>query len=439
MPTVYPLITEKQTFFDANSNELGGGKLFVYQANTTTKVTSYAETDGVSANSNPIVLNSRGEVPNGLYVAGGIQYKLVLAPSTDTDPPTSPIWTRDDLDPIGYVSPNAVSEWQSSGSTATQTSTTTFTVVGDQRTTFQVGRRVRATITAAPQRSYGTVSAATFSTGITTVTLSPVSTSLDAGLTGTTPDVGLLQATNPSVPWFMTIGFTSIIVNSTATLAAVTASGTIIQTASTDGDFVVHTSSAAAAEAAMRLTASDATSGVSLKLSNSSLNKQASIRGRSDGGVTIYVNQTSGGGSTSGTQAADIDASGFLNAVRVTENSTRVFSRNSSSLCGGPQNYDAANKVFTFPHGLGQLPTGWQVWAVCLDGTGNTGGANYPVGQCVAITNNQSSSMCSVTFDTTNVYVRVANNIAVVDFTTPSAIVALVAGTKWSLNVRAWY
>lgn len=200
MPTVYPLLTEKQTFFDANSNELGGGKLFVYLAGTTTKATSYAETDGVSANSNPIVLNSRGEVPNGLYVEGGNLYKLVLAPSTDTDPPTSPIWTRDDLSPINYVAPSAISEWQTSGAVATQTGASTFTVPGDQRLTFQVGRRVRAVITAAPQLSYGTISASSFGAGVTTVTLSPISTSLDGGLTGTIPDVGLLSATNPSVP-----------------------------------------------------------------------------------------------------------------------------------------------------------------------------------------------------------------------------------------------
>ncbi len=196
----YPLITEKQTFFDANSNELSGGKLFVYQADTTTKVTSYAETDGLSANSNPIVLNSRGEVPNGLYVDGSVTYKLVLAPSTDTDPPTSPIWTRNDLTPLGYVAQSSLSEWQSSGTQATQTSASQFTVSGDQRTTYQIGRRVRAVITAAPQLTYGTVSAASFGAGITTVTLSPVTTALDSGMTGTVPDVALLTADNPSVP-----------------------------------------------------------------------------------------------------------------------------------------------------------------------------------------------------------------------------------------------
>lgn len=195
----YPLITEKQTFFDANSNELSGGKLFIYQANTTTKVTTYAETDGLSANSNPIVLNSRGEVPNGLYVAGGIQYKLVLTPSTDTDPPTSPIWTRDDLDPLGYVAP-LDTEWVSSGAVATQINTTTFNVPGDQRGVFQVGRRVKAQITAPPGATYGTVFTASFGAGVTTVTLTPIVTALDAGMTGSIPDVGLLTADNPSVP-----------------------------------------------------------------------------------------------------------------------------------------------------------------------------------------------------------------------------------------------
>lgn len=196
--TVLALLTEKQTFFDANSNELSGGKLFVYLAGTNTKATSYAETDGLSANSNPIVLNSRGEVPNGLYVAPGATYKLVLAPATDTDPPTSPIWTRDNLTPTNDVTAASATEWVSSAVVATQINATQFSVPGDQRTTFQVGRRVQAASTAGTR--YGTVSVASFGAGITTITLSPLSGNLDAGLTGTTPFVGLLTSTNPAVP-----------------------------------------------------------------------------------------------------------------------------------------------------------------------------------------------------------------------------------------------
>lgn len=437
---LYPLLTEKQTFFDANSNELSGGKLFVYEANTTSKVTTYAETDGLSANSNPIILNSRGEVPNGLYVDGAAQYKLVLAPSTDTDPPTSPIWTRDDLDPLGYVAQSALSEWQSSGATATQTGAATFTVSGDQRGVFQVGRRVRAVITAAPQLTYGTVSAASFGAGITTVTLSPLTTALDAGLTGTIPDVGLLQSENPSVPWFIDLGLSSLEVSGASSLSGTTINGTLTQTVTSGGDFVVHTSSAAAAEAAMRLTASDATSGIALKLSNSSLNKQATMRGRSDGGITVYVNQTSGGASTSGTHAADIDASGFFNAVRVSENATRVFSRNSANAGSPPaaQTWTAAG-VYTFAHGLSGIPDLTSVWLQCT-----TADLGYSVGDRVYIQGASTGTALSsrlpsvnVAADATNVYVIFNNTPYICNKGTAGN--ANITASRWDVHVRAWY
>lgn len=169
---LYALLTEKQTFFDANSVELTGGKLFVYLAGTTTMATSYTETDGLVANSNPITLNSRGEVPSGLYVAGGATYKLVLAPSTDTDPPTSPIWTRDNLAPIGYVAPTTPStQWESGGATATRLSNTQFQVTGDYTTVFLVNRRIKCTITAGAGFIVGRITAATFALGVTSMTV----------------------------------------------------------------------------------------------------------------------------------------------------------------------------------------------------------------------------------------------------------------------------
>jgi len=194
---VYALLTEKQTFFDANSNELSGGKLFVYLAGTTTKATSYAETDGVSPNSNPIVLNSRGEVPNGLYVNGGATYKLVLAPSTDTDPPTSPIWTRDNLTPTNDVSTSAaVSEWLVSPYVVSFSNGTTFTVSGDVTSVYQVGRRVRATIGSG--NLYGTISSSVFAVGTTTVIVRWDSGAIDGTLTAV--DYSLLSGTNSAVP-----------------------------------------------------------------------------------------------------------------------------------------------------------------------------------------------------------------------------------------------
>lgn len=128
----------------------------------------------------------------------------------------------------------------------------------------------------------------------------------------------------------------------------------------------------------------------------------------------------------------------FNSALALQENSTRVVSRNSASSGGGAQTYDAANKVFTFAHSLAGTPTLVTAWAECTTSSGSTGGNDYPANHRVYLTNNNSSSAANVTADSTNVYIRVAGNIAVSDYVTPSSIVALTTG-KWSLNVRAWY
>jgi len=82
-----------------------GGKLFVYAAGTVTKIATFTEQGG-NAQTNPIVMNSRGEPQNtsgasvGIWIeATGGPYKLVFAPSTDTDPPSNPIWSVDNISP----------------------------------------------------------------------------------------------------------------------------------------------------------------------------------------------------------------------------------------------------------------------------------------------------------------------------------------------------
>ncbi len=85
----------KQQFFDNFGRPLSGGKLFTYIAGTTTKLASYVNSAGVSQNSNPILLDYRGEC--NLWVPPNVSYKYVLSPSTDTDPPTNPIWTVDNV------------------------------------------------------------------------------------------------------------------------------------------------------------------------------------------------------------------------------------------------------------------------------------------------------------------------------------------------------
>ena len=79
----------KLQFFDANGNPLVGGLLYTYEAGTTTPLTSYTDSTGVSANTNPIVLDSRGEANVWL---GTESYKLALYTSASVV-----IWTVDNI------------------------------------------------------------------------------------------------------------------------------------------------------------------------------------------------------------------------------------------------------------------------------------------------------------------------------------------------------
>jgi len=99
MPTVARLINIRPEFFDANGDPLVGGKLFFYLAGTATKASTYNSSAGTSANTNPIVLNARGEPGVEIWLDITLTYKAVLAPATDTDPPSSPIWTEDNIIP----------------------------------------------------------------------------------------------------------------------------------------------------------------------------------------------------------------------------------------------------------------------------------------------------------------------------------------------------
>lgn len=80
-----------QKFFGNDGRPLVGGKLFTYLSGTSTKVATYTDAGGLTQNTNPIVLDYRGEC--NLWIDPQQSYTFVLAPATDTDPPTAPIWT----------------------------------------------------------------------------------------------------------------------------------------------------------------------------------------------------------------------------------------------------------------------------------------------------------------------------------------------------------
>lgn len=87
--------TPKQKFFGNDGKPAVGYKLFTYEAGSSTKLATYPNNSTAVPNSNPVVLDYRGEA--NVWVPPNVAYKYVLALPTDTDPPGSPVWTVDNL------------------------------------------------------------------------------------------------------------------------------------------------------------------------------------------------------------------------------------------------------------------------------------------------------------------------------------------------------
>jgi hypothetical protein len=89
MPAVSISPQPKLQFFDANGNPLSGGKLYSYDAGTTTPRATYTDSTGNIANANPVILDTRGEA--SVWMDSGA-YKLALYTSANVL-----VWTVDGL------------------------------------------------------------------------------------------------------------------------------------------------------------------------------------------------------------------------------------------------------------------------------------------------------------------------------------------------------
>jgi hypothetical protein len=184
----------KPQFMLATGAPAVGAQLFWYVAGSVgTKQNTYTDSTGGSANANPIVMNALGEPTTQIWLTAGVSYKAVLAPSTDTDPPTSPIWTIDNLKGINDTT-TTQDQWLPFTGTPTYVSATSFTLVGDQTSTFGVGRRVKTTNTGGTVIS--TITASTFG-AVTTVVVANDSGTLDSGLSAVS--YGLLSSASDSM------------------------------------------------------------------------------------------------------------------------------------------------------------------------------------------------------------------------------------------------
>lgn len=83
----YPNI--KPQFNDVNGVPLSGGMLYIYAAGTSTPATSYSDSALTTANTNPIILDSRGEC--NCFLADG-NYKFILHDADDVE-----VWSEDNI------------------------------------------------------------------------------------------------------------------------------------------------------------------------------------------------------------------------------------------------------------------------------------------------------------------------------------------------------
>ncbi len=184
MPIVFlaPDPIQSTQFIPGGNTPASGAQLFTYAAGTTTKQDVYSTNLGTVKWSNPIVLDSGGNLTGSreVWIVQGTPTKFVLAPFNDTDPPASPYWTMDNISGINDVSAvSATLEWQT-GTVPTFISATSFSLLTDQTATYTVGRKVRTINTGGTV--YSTISASSFGGGITTITVINDSGTIDAGI-----------------------------------------------------------------------------------------------------------------------------------------------------------------------------------------------------------------------------------------------------------------
>lgn len=94
----------KQRFFDTNGEPLVGGKLYSYEAGTTTPLATYTDSAGATPNANPIILDSSGECDVWLLSQS---YKFILKTSADAT-----LWTVDNVLPYAAAPAGSITTSQ---------------------------------------------------------------------------------------------------------------------------------------------------------------------------------------------------------------------------------------------------------------------------------------------------------------------------------------
>jgi microcystin-dependent protein len=71
-------------FFTTTGIPLAGGKIYTYQAGSSTPLATYTDNTGATANANPIVLGTDGRPATEVWLTYGFNYKFILKTADDT-------------------------------------------------------------------------------------------------------------------------------------------------------------------------------------------------------------------------------------------------------------------------------------------------------------------------------------------------------------------
>lgn len=168
-------------FFGLDGSPLAGGMIYTYQAGSdSVQQATYTGIDGLTANLNPVILDSSGRPNTSFWLTNGQLYNIVI---TDSD--GSVLAHYDNVS--GVVIPTGGSGgggstgiWILETDAISYVSSNQFIIANNHTTDFAVGNRVKATVSAGTV--YGTVTASSYASPNTQVTLLMDSTNLDSGL-----------------------------------------------------------------------------------------------------------------------------------------------------------------------------------------------------------------------------------------------------------------
>ena len=192
-----PLFQDPQ--FNDDATFLVGGQVWFYEAGTTTPFPAYTDSTASTTWPNPIVLDARGETGGEVWLLAGQPYKIILeAPPFDGQTNGVTISTFDNVtginDPAAITTTNQ--NWILFAGTPVYASATSFTISGDQRSIFEVNRRLQSINSGGT--IYSTITAVSYTSPSTTVTVVNDSGNLDTGISQVY--YGFIQTNPSSIP-----------------------------------------------------------------------------------------------------------------------------------------------------------------------------------------------------------------------------------------------